>query len=260
MVAAAFGRPIRSGHHRDDCLEHCRRALNLDGRIGRTTDGMGVRVLIHCGPMSRVGVVQCPILIGRDELLEHADRMIADVLQGHGHTVFYSGQAGLGKTRLMRAIYRKAEAAGIKLNGGAVSPQDHQVPLASIRDLAYSSRRDPEWGDLAEDLIAIDGKHEGDALGARRLMVRAVADRLLAAVDRPTLLAFPDLHWTDEMSLEVIGELARHAPELPLLVLGDYRGDEPPTDPIHREWRARPLGQGFREGLQARRFRDAGAG
>src|SRR5262245_43375360 len=189
--------------------------------------------------MGSIGVVQCPILVGRDDLLAHADRLIADVLQGHGHAVFYSGQAGLGKTRLMRAVYRKAEAAGLVMNGGAVSPSDHQVPLASILDLAYSSRRDPVWGDLAEDLIAIDRQHGGDALGTRRLIVRSVADRFLEAADRPTLLTFPDLHWTDEMSLEVIGELARHAEERPLLVLADYRPDDFPSETIHREWRAR---------------------
>ena len=94
-----------------------------------------------------------------------------------------------------------------------MAPQDHQVPLASIRELATGMRGSEEWGTLSEDLLAIDGRHDGDALGARRLIVRAVADRILEAIDRPTMLVFEDLHWTDEMSLEVIGELARHASE-----------------------------------------------
>ncbi len=196
----------------------------------------------------------CPILIGRDDLLELADRLIADAGQGHGHPVVFSGQAGLGKTRLMRAIYRKAEAAGFRINGGAVSPHDHQVPLASIRDLVFSSRGDREWGALSKDILAMDGKHPGDALGARRLLVRSIADRFLKDVDRPTLLTFPDLHWTDEMSLEVIGELARGAADRPLLILGDYRADEFPADTIHREWRARLLGQRFAQEIRLRRF------
>ena len=44
------------------------------------------------------------------------------------------------------------------------------------------------------------------------------------------------------MSLEVIGELARHD-RRPLSPGGDYRGDEFPADGIHREWRARILSQ-----------------
>jgi predicted ATPase len=69
----------------------------------------------------------------------------------------------------------------------------------------------------------------------------------------PTLLIFQDLHWADEMSLEVIGELARHAADRPLFVLGDYRADEfPGGDALHREWRARLLSQRHAEEVRLR--------
>jgi DNA-binding CsgD family transcriptional regulator/tetratricopeptide (TPR) repeat protein len=193
--------------------------------------------------MSSAGPVLCPILVGRDDLLELFDRLIADAVSGRGTAVLLSGQAGLGKTRLIRAADRKAEAAGMRVDGGAVAPQDHQVPLASIREMAVGMRGSEQWGSLSEDLLAIDGRHDGDALGARRLIVRAVADRILEAIDRPSMLIFDDLHWTDEMSLEVIGELARHSTEVPLLLVGGYRAEEFPAGGIHREWRARTLGQ-----------------
>ena len=137
---------------------------------------------------------------------------------------------------------------------GSVAPQDHSVPLASIREFATGIRGDAAWGTLSEDLLAIDGRHDGDGLGARRLIVRDVSDRILEAIDRPTMLVFQDLHWTDEMSLEVIGELARHLSELPLIVVADYRGDEFPIDSIHREWRARLLSQRFAEEVRLRPF------
>ena len=193
--------------------------------------------------MSSAGPVLCPILVGRDDLLELFDRLIAEAVSGRGSAVFLAGQAGLGKTRLIRAADRKAEAAGLRVDGGSVAPQDHQVPLASIREMAAGMRGSDEWGSLSEDLLAIDGRHDGDALGARRLIVRAAADRILEAIDRPTMLIFDDLHWTDEMSLEVIGELARHAEDLPLVLVAGYRPDEFPADGIHREWRSRTLSQ-----------------
>jgi DNA-binding CsgD family transcriptional regulator len=203
--------------------------------------------------MSHVGQVLCPIIVGRDDILDLLDRTVADAAKGHGRALFLSGQAGLGKTRLIRATGRKAEAAGFRFEGGSVAPQDHQVPLASVRELAASLRGNAAWGSLSEDLLAIDGRHEGDSLGARRLIVRSVADRILEAIDRPTVLAFQDLHWTDEMSLEVIGELVRHLSDRPLLLIGDYRADELPTT-LHREWRARLLSQRFADEIRLRRF------
>ena len=196
--------------------------------------------------------IQCPVLVGRDEVLELADHLIGEAAQGRGHTVFVSGAAGLGKTRVLRAALRKAEAAGLRVNGGSVAPQDHQVPLASIRDMATGMRGDKAWGSLSADLLAVDGRHDGDALGARRLIVRSTADRILEAIDRPTVLVFSDLHWTDEMSLEVIGELARHGADRPLLITGDYRADEFSAHTIHREWRARLLSQRFAEEVRLR--------
>ena len=202
--------------------------------------------------MSSVGLVLCPILVGRDELLELFDRLIAEAVSGRGSALFLSGQAGLGKTRLIRAADRKAEAAGLRADGGSVAPQDHQVPLASIREMAAGMRGSEEWGSLSEDLLAIDGRHDGDALGARRLIVRAAADRILDAIDRPTMLIFDDLHWTDEMSLEVIGELARHAKDRPLVLVAGYRPDEFPADGLHREWRSRILSQRHAEEVRLR--------
>jgi DNA-binding CsgD family transcriptional regulator len=202
--------------------------------------------------MSSAGQVQCPILVGRDDLLEHFDELIAEANAGRGNAIFLSGRAGLGKTRLMRAAGRKAEAAGLRVDGGAVAPQDHQVPLASIRELAVGLRGDEQWGTLSEDLLAIDGRHDGDSLGSRRLIVRAAADRILDSIDRPSMLEFQDLHWTDEMSLEVIGELARHVADRPLLLVCDYRADEFPADGIHREWRSRILSQRHADEIRLR--------
>ena len=203
--------------------------------------------------MTRSGTIQCPVIVGRDEILDRLDGAVAATMKGSGTTIFFAGQAGLGKTRLMRAAFTKAEAVGMRVDGGAVAPQDLDVPLASIREFATGISREAAWGTLSADLLAIDGRHDGDSLGSRRMIVRQVADRILEAVDRPTLLAFPDLQWADEMSLEVIGELARRAADLPLLVLADYRVDElPGGDALHREWRARLLSQRQAEEIRLR--------
>src|SRR6476620_7750681 len=49
----------------------------------------------------------CPVILGRDDLLQLMDEQIAEAVAGRGRTLFLSGQAGLGKTRLIRATIRK---------------------------------------------------------------------------------------------------------------------------------------------------------
>ena len=58
--------------------------------------------------MSSARPVQCPILVGRDDLLELFDQLISETKSGRGNATFLSGRAGLGKTRLIRAAARKA--------------------------------------------------------------------------------------------------------------------------------------------------------
>jgi DNA-binding CsgD family transcriptional regulator len=221
--------------------------------------------------VNRVGPLQSPILIGRDDLLELAERRIADAAAGRGQSLLLAGEAGIGKTRMLRAVLRKAAAAGFRVAKSDLAPQDRQLPLASILDLARTMRGDAAFGSLGDDLLAPQGGLAGqpgqpvlagqpgqaalagpgpDNLGSRRLMVRDIAQRIVETIDRPTMLAFEDLQWADEVSLEVIGELVRLGQELPLFVVGAYRPDELPPDSAHREWRARLLGQ--RLGEEAR--------
>ena len=181
------------------------------------------------------------------DLLNLADRRIAEASAGHGHLLLLAGEAGIGKTRLLRAILAKAEAAGFRLAKGDLAPQDRQVPLASVLDLARTMN----------DLGGFDGL--GDALFDdpgwrwRRLAGIATDPRtrrrqlIITAIDRPTLLAFEDLQWADELSLEVVGEFARIGQDRPLLLLGAYRADELPLSSLHREWRARLLSQRLAE-------------
>jgi DNA-binding CsgD family transcriptional regulator len=202
--------------------------------------------------MKRAGSVLCPVIVGRDDVLELFDHLIAEAASGHGRALFLAGPAGLGKTRLVRAVVRKGVAAELRVDGGSVAPQDAEVPLQSIREMAIGMRNNPDFGTLSADLLALDGRHDGDALGSRRLLVRGLADRILEAIDRPTILVFDDLHWADEMSLEVIGELARFCAEKPLFLLAGYRPDEFPVGSIHREWRSRILHQRYAEEVTLR--------
>ena len=81
-----------------------------------------------------------PILVGRDGHLGIAEARLADAAAGHGRTLLIAGEAGIGKTRLLGAILRSANARDIDHAKGDVGPQDRDVPGALILDLARTMR------------------------------------------------------------------------------------------------------------------------
>jgi DNA-binding CsgD family transcriptional regulator/tetratricopeptide (TPR) repeat protein len=197
--------------------------------------------------VSHLGSVQCPIIIGRDDLLELADRRLHEAEASHGGLLLLSGEAGIGKSRLLGAIRRKARDAGFLQANGSVSPQDKELPAALILELARTLQQLAGGADLGQDLVAMERGGSVDALGGRRRYVLDVVDRIAAWVTGPTVLDFEDIQWADEISLEIVGELARRARELPLLVVAAYRFEELPPGSFFREWRARLLGQRLAE-------------
>ena len=194
----------------------------------------------------------CPVLVGRDDLLALTDRRIAEVAADGGRFLLLAGEAGVGKTRLLGAMERRASTAGFGNARGGAYPSDLQVPAAILIDLARALQRQPSHADIGRRLA---DRLEDDASGARdadtrdpqrrrRLLVLDVAELLAGlATDGPMTLALEDLHWSDDLTLEVLEALARRVPETRLLVIGTYRIDElVPRAPM-REWRSRLLGR-----------------
>ena len=75
-------------------------------------------------------------------------------------------------------------------------------------DLARSMRRTPALGSVGLALLDRLSSDEGGSQPVaqrRRMHVLDVVDALADAAAEPTFLAFEDLHWADDLSLEVIG-------------------------------------------------------
>ena len=191
--------------------------------------------------------VRCPLLVGRDDLLVLADRRLDDVVEGRGQFLLLAGEAGIGKTRLLAAVRRKAEARGLAAVDGAVAPQDRDVPAASILDLARSMTRLAPFAALGRELLVLSDTTSAAGRVERRRLVMGIVDRILASLPGPTMLAFDDLQWTDDLSLEIIGELARQSRDRPLLLTADYRTEDVEPGASLRTWRARLIGQRMAE-------------
>src|SRR4051794_31160148 len=150
--------------------------------------------------MPDLGPLLSPVIVGRDDLVALAQRRVAEVLAGSGQFILVSGEAGIGKSRLVRAIGSVARERGMPVAHGEVAPQDHDVLAASFLDLGRAMRRDPAFGPTGRELLAFADARLNAKLARRRDFVMEVVD-LIAASGVPTMLAFEDLQWADDLSL-----------------------------------------------------------
>jgi hypothetical protein len=61
--------------------------------------------------MSHIGSVQCPIIVGRDDLLDLADRRVAEAAVGRGQLLLLAGEAAVEHILAKLAVTRRAEIA-----------------------------------------------------------------------------------------------------------------------------------------------------
>lgn len=205
--------------------------------------------------MGRIGTVQSPILVGRDGHLELAEARLADAAAGHGSTVLLAGEAGIGKTRLVGAIIRRARTLGFVAVKGDLAPADEGVPAGIMLEFARTMRETPSMAAAGEAI----GEHWRQATSAgratySRTLVLDVVDRVRSVISGPTLFVFEDLQWADDLSLELIGELARVADRHPLLLIGAYRSDATQAASSLRAWRSRLVTQRLAEELRLERL------
>jgi DNA-binding CsgD family transcriptional regulator len=197
--------------------------------------------------MTAIRQLISPLLVGRDDLLDLADRRLDEAAAGRGQFLLLAGESGIGKSRLLAAITQKAADRGFRSASGAVARQDQDVPAASILDLARTMTKKPAFGSLGEDLLGLRAAAAAAPLVSRRMLVIEIVDRIVASLDIPTILAFEDLQWADDRSLEIIAELARQTRQRPVLLVGAYRSDEAPPGTPLRDWRSRLLTQRIAE-------------
>jgi DNA-binding CsgD family transcriptional regulator len=193
-------------------------------------------------------------------LLTLIERRLAGAAAGSGQLLFVAGEAGIGKTRLLAVIARQARASGFAVARAAAFPGDVQSFAGLLLDLASDLVSAPEpalrtlGGSLTSRVRPISAD-AGDAHHRRRLLVQDLADSLVTADPGTTvLIVLEDLHWADELSLDVLGHLAGRLATRPVLVIGAYRSDELHSGLPMRELRARLLGQRLAEEIRLPRL------
>ncbi|MHB1134140.1 MAG: ATP-binding protein [Chloroflexota bacterium] len=184
------------------------------------------------------------VFVGRAAELEQLDAAWASACAGQGGVVFVAGEAGVGKSWLVRRFAATARAAGHNLLWGSCFEGDWQPPYGpwaeALGDFAAQSDAEqlrqalgtagPALAQLLPGFATPnpDGRGELSADEERlRLFDAVVRFALDLAAARPLLLVLDDLHWADRDSLLLLRYFARFAGRGRLLVVGLYRDPDP---------------------------------
>jgi DNA-binding SARP family transcriptional activator len=181
--------------------------------------------------------------VGRDEELATLRQLLARAEAGEGSLVLLSGEAGGGKTRLVRELALEAVDSGLLVLYGT-SDAAVTTPYQPLREWLEFLLRvcDPdalreclgagaaELARLLPELTALTGVSVPERRDpeSERFALQAAVDELLTRLSRrqPLLLVADDLHWADGETLHLLRRLARSAPQTRRLVLAAFRAEE----------------------------------
>jgi DNA-binding CsgD family transcriptional regulator len=150
------------------------------------------------------------VLVERDSYLEKLLSITDTIAEGEGHSIFLSGEAGIGKTALVKAFCRAVKnSANIYL--GYCDALFTPRPLAPLYDILLQLK----------DTTPAGGSPTPD-----RTALFADTFHVLKNQKGTTIIVFEDVHWADEATLDFIKFLARRITQLHCLFILTYRDNE----------------------------------
>lgn len=184
--------------------------------------------------------MRCPIMVGRDRELGALVSIARQAADGCGGAVVVTGEAGVGKTRLVTEVAGCARDAGQVVLVGRSTPMDRASPLRPLAEAMLNGLRDrrpPDDSAFAPYLpalgILVPHWSSGTALTAAVPPV-VLAEAILRAVrwlspDHGALVVLEDLHWADSETLAVLAYLVDHVADFPVCLVVTIRSDEAET-------------------------------
>ena len=177
-------------------------------------------------------------LVGRETELRQLRALLAAAAGARGHIATLTGEAGIGKTRLVGTLVGDALAAGFRVLLGRCHDSDSILPFGPWVEACRSGRATadeeilgalhPQWRAELTRLFP-----EARAAGLPRpndgaLSLFESVARLLEqlAARQPLILVLEDLHWADEMSLRLLAFVSRRIPQLPGVVVATARQEQ----------------------------------
>ena len=177
---------------------------------------------------------RCPVVVGREALLQEACAAIAAAALGRGGGIALVGEEGSGKSRVLAELIEAARAADLAVGRGRAVPGGRPSSLRPLAEATAALLRDGGVaGDGTVPFLSVPRRPAGED----PLAVAGSTLRLLRAVSTTgVLLLLEDLHWSDPETLDAVESLADSAGDERLLLVVTARPGLSPTadDLLHR--------------------------
>jgi DNA-binding NarL/FixJ family response regulator len=171
-------------------------------------------------------------LVGRDEDLGELMTALESVRHGRMSTIFLSGDAGVGKTRLVQELVTRAEDTGATVLLGAATDIAESPPFwpvaSALRALLRSPRGDQvrlllaPWSDQLDELLALRSTVPAPLARVQTLeLLHRVVLRL--ALESVLVLVVEDVQWADRSTLDLIAYLVANLADERVLLVGTHR-------------------------------------
>ena len=180
-----------------------------------------------------------PELVGREVDLETLEAALAGTAAGNGRVLLIAGDAGIGKTALLRSFVARARSARAAVLVGECSETGAARPFGPFVEILGSALatypRDVVEKSLqshARELVRFLPERSGGRIepsgGTERFQSHESFAMLFAdlARSKPLVLAVDDVHFADPATLELLPYLARRLRDDPVLIVLTHRADE----------------------------------
>jgi DNA-binding CsgD family transcriptional regulator len=153
----------------------------------------------------------------RDVELRMATELLCNARECRGGALFFTGDAGLGKTALLQRIARDA-ASSFRVGSAVGDPVETSVAFGFLGQAIYELGCPVPLAEATETV--------SNASDARSARFHGVL-RWLREISEPTVLTLDDAHWADSDSLALLSFLCRRLTGLPVAVVATLRSWPP---------------------------------
>ena len=197
-------------------------------------------------------------LVGREEEIEVLTRRWQSAKAGEGRVALLSGDAGIGKSRLVSALVEKLRSEHHVALQYFCSPHHQDSALFPViarleraADFEHSDAPEVKFGKL-EALITTNSKIAEDVVLLAELLSLPLSSRYApinyspqrkkektldalirhfagVAERQPVLLIFEDVHWIDPTSRELLDLAIQQIEQLPILAIATFRPEFQPA-------------------------------